>query len=206
MVYGIVQLINFAHGEVVMVGAMVALSVIAALAGTVAAAAGDRVRRRALRRAGLHGGRVHDGAHCVSAVARRAAAGAADHRDRHLDHPAACRDAHLEPQSAGASRRSSTTRCSSLPARTSAQCRSRSSSVPFLMMAGAHAAGIPHPPGRRHAGNLRESAGRRLDGHQRQSRDLRHLRDRRRPRRGRRCHGRHLLRHRALHDGRAARA
>jgi branched-chain amino acid transport system permease protein len=34
MVYGIIQLINFAHGEVVMVGAMVALSVIAGLAGT----------------------------------------------------------------------------------------------------------------------------------------------------------------------------
>jgi branched-chain amino acid transport system permease protein len=35
MVYGIVQLINFAHGEVVMIGAMVALSVISALADTV---------------------------------------------------------------------------------------------------------------------------------------------------------------------------
>lgn len=34
MVYGIVQLINFAHGEVVMIGAMVALTVIGALAGT----------------------------------------------------------------------------------------------------------------------------------------------------------------------------
>jgi branched-chain amino acid transport system permease protein len=34
MVYGIVQLINFAHGEVVMVGAMTALSVISALAGS----------------------------------------------------------------------------------------------------------------------------------------------------------------------------
>jgi branched-chain amino acid transport system permease protein len=34
MVYGIVQLINFAHGEVVMIGAMVALSVIGALAGS----------------------------------------------------------------------------------------------------------------------------------------------------------------------------
>ena len=33
MVYGIIQLINFAHGEVVMVGAMVAFSVITALAG-----------------------------------------------------------------------------------------------------------------------------------------------------------------------------
>ena len=34
MVYGIIQLINFAHGEVVMVGAMVALSMIATLAGS----------------------------------------------------------------------------------------------------------------------------------------------------------------------------
>jgi branched-chain amino acid transport system permease protein len=34
MVYGIIQLINFAHGEVVMIGAMVALTVIPALAGS----------------------------------------------------------------------------------------------------------------------------------------------------------------------------
>lgn len=34
MVYGIIQLINFAHGEVVMIGAMVAYSVIVALVGT----------------------------------------------------------------------------------------------------------------------------------------------------------------------------
>jgi len=33
MVYGIIQLINFAHGEVVMIGAMVAYTVIVALAG-----------------------------------------------------------------------------------------------------------------------------------------------------------------------------
>jgi branched-chain amino acid transport system permease protein len=33
MVYGIIQLINFAHGEVVMIGAMVAMTVITALAG-----------------------------------------------------------------------------------------------------------------------------------------------------------------------------
>jgi branched-chain amino acid transport system permease protein len=33
MVYGIIQLINFAHGEVVMIGAMVAFSVITAIAG-----------------------------------------------------------------------------------------------------------------------------------------------------------------------------
>ena len=35
MVYGIIQLINFAHGEVLMVGAMVALTVIGALAKAV---------------------------------------------------------------------------------------------------------------------------------------------------------------------------
>src|SRR4051794_10180223 len=34
MVYGIIQLINFAHGEVVMIGAMVAFTVINALAPT----------------------------------------------------------------------------------------------------------------------------------------------------------------------------
>jgi branched-chain amino acid transport system permease protein len=34
MVYGILELINFAHGEIVMMGAMVALTVINALAGT----------------------------------------------------------------------------------------------------------------------------------------------------------------------------
>jgi branched-chain amino acid transport system permease protein len=33
MVYGIIQLINFAHGEVVMIGAMVALTVVSRLAG-----------------------------------------------------------------------------------------------------------------------------------------------------------------------------
>ena len=33
MVYGILELINFAHGEVTMIGAMVALSVIGALVG-----------------------------------------------------------------------------------------------------------------------------------------------------------------------------
>ncbi len=34
MVYGIIQLINFAHGEVVMIGAMIAFSVLGTLAGT----------------------------------------------------------------------------------------------------------------------------------------------------------------------------
>jgi branched-chain amino acid transport system permease protein len=36
MVYGIIQLINFAHGEVVMIGAMVAFTVINVLAANTA--------------------------------------------------------------------------------------------------------------------------------------------------------------------------
>ena len=98
MVYGIIQLINFAHGEVVMIGAMVAFSVIVALAGSglppiviVLIATGVRDPR-------LHAARLHDGARRLPAAARRAAPRAAHHRDRHLDHPAALRDDDLEPQ------------------------------------------------------------------------------------------------------------
>ncbi len=110
MVYGIIQLINFAHGEVVMIGAMVALL-------------GDHgARRRAHRTAaardrsplgvagrhpGLHGRRLRAGARRLPAAAQRAAPRAADHRDRPVDHPAAPRDDHLEPQPASRSRRSS---------------------------------------------------------------------------------------------------
>ena len=46
MVYGIIQLINFAHGEVVMIGAMVAFTVINALRRRRPAAARDRADRR----------------------------------------------------------------------------------------------------------------------------------------------------------------
>ena len=54
MVYGIIQLINFAHGEVVMIGAMVAFTVINVLAADRAAAARDRADRRGLRDPGVH--------------------------------------------------------------------------------------------------------------------------------------------------------
>ncbi len=134
MVYGIIQLINFAHGEVVMIGAMVAYTVIVALAaratplpplaivliGALAAvpvcmAVGYTLERVAYR-----------------PLRTRAAPCAADHRDRPVDHPAAPRDDHLEPQSVALSadrqdgelphhRQSGT-------ARRSPTCRSRSSS------------------------------------------------------------------------------
>ena len=108
MVYGIIQLINFAHGEVVMIGAMVAFSVISALAGTGLPPLADRASIGTLvRGAGVHGGRLRDRARRLPAAAPRAAPRAADHRDRRLDHPAAPGDADLEPQHPRRSRRSS---------------------------------------------------------------------------------------------------
>ena len=74
MVYGIIQLINFAHGEVVMIGAMVAFTVINLLAPTRPAAARDRADRHRLRDAGVHAGRLHAGARSPTGrcAARRA--------------------------------------------------------------------------------------------------------------------------------------
>jgi len=90
MVYGIIQLINFAHGEVVMIGAMVAYSVIVALVGS-----GRRCRRsrslspEAGSRSPCAWGRLHARARRLPAAAQRAPPRPADHRDRPVDHPAA---------------------------------------------------------------------------------------------------------------------
>src|SRR3979409_867050 len=115
MVYGIIQLINFAHGEVVMIGAMVAFTVINALAPAglpplavvlvgsacaipVCMLVGYSMERlppppRRVRDPVVHAGGLLDGAARVPAAARRAAAGAAHHRDRRFDPPAAPGDA-----------------------------------------------------------------------------------------------------------------
>ena len=58
MVYGIIQLINFAHGEVVMIGAMVAFTVINAARRRGHAAAGGGADRHRLRDPGVHAGRA----------------------------------------------------------------------------------------------------------------------------------------------------
>jgi hypothetical protein len=132
MVYGIIQLINFAHGEVVMIGCMVAFSVVVALAGTgmpplvivgigtlvavpVCMAVGYVVERAAYRPA-----------------SPRAAPGAPHHRHRRLDHPAAPGAPRLEPQ---LHRLPADHRAPALPLwlvrierRPSPTCRSRSSS------------------------------------------------------------------------------
>ena len=74
MVYGIMQLINFAHGEVVMIGAMVASQFTSArnwpLAGRQQlAGAGNRVAWRARINARMHGARRGHRAHRLSTAA-----------------------------------------------------------------------------------------------------------------------------------------
>jgi branched-subunit amino acid ABC-type transport system permease component len=90
MVYGVIQLINFAHGEVVMIGAMVAFSIITSLAGSglppLAIVLAGVIA--AIPACMVH--RLPAGTRGLSSPAPRAAPGAADHRHRHVHHPAAC--------------------------------------------------------------------------------------------------------------------
>jgi branched-subunit amino acid ABC-type transport system permease component len=90
MVYGIIQLINFAHGEVVMIGAMVAFSVITALAGAPTGLPPLAIlcRRRSGGDPRLHGSRIHARARRLPAAAQGAATGAAHHGHRSC--PSSC--------------------------------------------------------------------------------------------------------------------
>ena len=86
VVYGIIQLINFAHGEVFMIGAFGALATWTLLfEGTTALWVLPHHAPRRHHRLG-HDGRV-DGALRLPSPARRATAGPAHHRDRHLRRP-----------------------------------------------------------------------------------------------------------------------
>ena len=100
MVYGILNLINFAHGDVLMVGAMVRLSVHQACCRTTSPGLPGNVPTLCIAliiaRVRLRGGRLHDRARRLPAAAQRAAAGAADHRDRRVDPAADAGDDHLE--------------------------------------------------------------------------------------------------------------
>ena len=96
VVYGIIQLINFAHGEIFMIGAFGAFATWFVVPGSTRplwAAAHDADRR--------HGGRRRGGsadrAVRVPPAAQRAAAGSADHRHRCLGVPAGGRPAVLRP-------------------------------------------------------------------------------------------------------------
>ena len=98
MVYGIIELINFAHGDVFMVGAFVGLVFLTTLGFNGAdqrpapADRGPGRRLRGHRCRPRHRRRRHRAVR-LPAAAQRAAPGAADHRDRRLVHPAERRPA-----------------------------------------------------------------------------------------------------------------
>ena len=106
LVYGILELINFAHGDVFMLGGMIA----ATFARQRLRPRGRRrARRRSCRRSsvalvvamvGLRPAQRDDRARRLQAAAQRAAARAADHRDRRVVHPPERRP-HLEGAAAG---------------------------------------------------------------------------------------------------------
>ena len=100
MVYGILGLINFAHGEVVMIGAMVALSVIQLLVGSGVALPGPAIAALGLLVAMpvcmLLGYTIERVAYRPLRAAPRL--DAAHHRDRRVDRAAERGDDHLGPQ------------------------------------------------------------------------------------------------------------
>jgi branched-chain amino acid transport system permease protein len=98
MVYGIMGLINFAHGEVVMIGTLVTITVASTLikAGMPVALAAMAGPQRF--GAGLHGARLGAGADRLPPATQRAAPDAADYGDRHVDRPAKCGDDRLGAQ------------------------------------------------------------------------------------------------------------
>jgi hypothetical protein len=100
MVYGIINLINFAHGEVLMVGALTSWTIIGLMQDSHARHAGlghpdhghaDRLRGG--RRAQL---RDREGG--LPAAAQQPAPGAADHGHRHVDPAADAGHDHLEAE------------------------------------------------------------------------------------------------------------
>ena len=108
LVYGIVELINFAHGEIFMIGSFISASFIVTIGLTI-----DSATVRALLRAasdadrgdaGLRHAQRADRAGRLQTAAQRAQAGAADHRCRLLLHPAERRAALEGRQPAGRAR------------------------------------------------------------------------------------------------------
>ena len=106
MVYGIIGMINFAHGEIYMIGAFVSLIAFLVL-GAVGityvplalaprAAVGDGLHRRLW---------LDDRARRLSAAARLVPAGAADLGDRHVDLPAELRAARRRARASSRCRR-----------------------------------------------------------------------------------------------------
>ena len=108
LVYGIIELINFAHGDVFMIGTFVSFGFFGTI-GLTDATGGDRRHLRAPRDAAAGDVRLRlaqrdDRARGLPAVARSAQARTADHRGRHVLHPSERRPAVARrpaPQRAG---------------------------------------------------------------------------------------------------------
>ena len=99
MVYGIIGMINFAHGDIFMIGAFVALIVFLILIASfyavpVAHRAADHDDRRDADDQPLQ---LDDREGRLPAAARLVPAGAADHRDRHVDRAVELRAGHAGP-------------------------------------------------------------------------------------------------------------
>ena len=127
LVYGIIELINFAHGEVFMIGSFVSVSIWQTLGVTPGQQPHRDPRIDAHRDrpgdARLRDAQRDDRAGGLQAAAQRAQAGAAHHRDRHELHPAERRPA--------VARRSPTARpTSSAPRRTTSRSSAWPSSTP----------------------------------------------------------------------------
>ena len=103
MVYGIIGMINFAHGDIFMVGAFIALIVLIAIGLIASAPIVFMLLALILVIVDRHGRSPPLGldgrAHRLPAAARLVPPGAADHRDRHVD-----RAAELRPDHAGRAR------------------------------------------------------------------------------------------------------
>ena len=144
LVYGILELINFAHGDVFMLGGMISGD-----DAHLAASSGSRRRRRRARSSPRSLGSLavamvacgadqrDDRVRRVPAAARRAATRAADHRDRHVVHPPERRDRAGRARATSRSRTCLPTRQRLLD-RTASPTRGRSSSscivtVPVLL-------------------------------------------------------------------------
>ncbi len=180
MVYGILELINFAHGEITMMGAMVALSVIGALA---------------LATPGLPG----------VTVASCTASGAAHHGDRRVDHPAERRHADLGQAVHSFSRHPAAGAAHSLR-RVDHRCADRHPAPVRVHHAAADPGGAEDPARPRHARHRAIAPGGEPDGRGRQPRNRRYLRDRLGTGGGGRRHGQCLLRPGALLHGLPARS
>ena len=206
MVYGIIQLINFAHGEVVMIGAMVAFSVITALAGAptglpplailvagvlvaipVCMGVGytlERVAYRPLRKAPRLAPLIT--AIGLSIILQHVAMIIWSRNPIAFPQIITVTPIHITDNPNGATI-------------TNVQVVIILTSV--LMMGGSARARVPDEARHRDARDVAEPAGGRTDGHRHQHGDRADVRDRRRTRRDGRGHGRHVLRHRALPNG-----